>query len=82
VNETSEDRPGWGGWDYVPEEREGSLDDPVECGLIDTDFGVRGRGDEWRIIETTEDGDVIVKEQVWSTALEAMIEAERQHAGT
>jgi hypothetical protein len=66
----------------IPKKREGSLDDMVECGLIDTNFGVRGRAVEWWIFNTTEDGGVIVKEQVWSTALEAMIEVERRHAGT
>lgn len=78
MTDAADDRPGWGAWDYVSEEHTGSLDDPVEAAMEGTNFGVRGRGDEWRVFEVTEHHNIVVDETVWPLALDAMREVERR----
>lgn len=74
----ADDRPGWGGWDYVAETQTGSENDPVESYLESTDLGVQGFGDEWRVVRVASENELTIDEHVWPTALAAMQEAERQ----
>ncbi len=74
----SDDRPGWGGFDYVPDERTGSLNDLVEAAMDGTNLGVRGHRDRWQVVSIDEDEVVTVEEKIYSTAEKAMLEVERR----